>query len=74
MSIKLANTIAKLSVDRRFANRGEERIGQCAMNALYEYSPEIYNAVSGTQADCFHRDDLVVPFYLWLEAFNEEAK
>ena len=72
MSVQLANMIARLAVERRFVHK-EERYGQGAMNALHSYSPEIYSKISGTQADCFYMDDLVMQFYMWLETYNEDA-
>ena len=41
----------------------EMREGQSLMNAIYEYSIDIYNKISGTEYDCFY-DDKIVKFFL----------
>jgi hypothetical protein len=39
------------------------RQGQLTMNALFHVSPEMYNAITGTDADCFYDDKKLHAFW-----------
>jgi hypothetical protein len=40
----------------------EQRRGQARMNALSRTDPELYQMITGTDIDCFYRDDLIPEF------------
>lgn len=40
-----------------------QRKGQALMNALRHKAPELYDIISGTDADCFYKDE-VIPYTL----------
>jgi hypothetical protein len=39
-----------------------QRPGQARMNALREVAPDLYEIVTGTDADCFHQDAKIGAF------------
>lgn len=39
------------------------RYGQSLMNRLFDVSPELYNEVTATKADCFYKDRNMVDLY-----------
>lgn len=41
---------------------GKQRRGQAWMNALREVEPELYDDVTGTEADCFYDDRKLAVF------------
>lgn len=41
---------------------GEQRRGQAWMNALREIDPELFEKISGTEADCFYDDRKIEAF------------
>ena len=38
------------------------RLGQSCMNALYEVNKDLYNEITGTEADCFYDDKKIGAF------------
>jgi len=63
-SIKLAEIAIKMY------NEGHVRLGQAYMNALHKISPDLYNEVSQTDADCFYNDDKMVQFTEFINGKN----
>ena len=49
---------------------GEQRRGQAWMNALWQTDPDLYDEVSGTDADCFYDDHRIDIFKA--RVFGEE--
>ena len=46
------------------------RHGQAYMNALHYINKDLYNQITGTEADCFYDDNKIVNFIKFLN--NEE--
>ena len=44
-----------------------QREGQAHMNALSRVSPELYEEITGSVADCFYRDDRIPAFLEYLD-------
>ena len=40
----------------------DQRRGQALMNALFDVRPDLYDALHGTDADCFYSDKRIVNF------------
>ena len=54
----LMRSVVRRADHLRGKNHGLRR-GQALMNALYTLSPVTYNAISGTEADCFYDDNKI---------------
>jgi hypothetical protein len=46
-----------------YFKRNDCRLGQSCMNALYEVDKDLYNEITGTEADCFY-DDAKIPSFI----------
>jgi hypothetical protein len=56
-------------VDEKRKNHPELRHGQTVMNLLYEFWPEKYTDVKGTDLDCFYDESKTEPL---LESLKKE--
>lgn len=50
----------------------QERKGQALMNALYEVRKDLYEIITGTDADCFYNDDKIQLFKTWVNFYAKE--
>lgn len=50
-----------------FYGNPEWRWGQSYFNALVEFRPELAEYLTGTEVDCFYRDDRVPAFLAFVE-------
>ena len=41
---------------------GYERRGQAICNALYSLNPQVADELRGSEADCFYRDEMILPY------------
>ena len=57
------NEVTALAVKLGKQNPGL-RNGQALMNALREWSPQLYQDITATDADPFYRDDLIPAFWM----------
>ncbi len=57
----------KLTARAQFHVKHGFRVGQSFMNALFDIDPDSYDEITGTDSDCFYRDDLIPAFFKWLE-------
>lgn len=56
-----------------FLRDKEMRKGQARMNALKRVDPELYEIISGTEFDCFYRDERIPAFDQELFGHNNNS-
>lgn len=72
-AVPLYIQVAKVAQDARNKPNGHVlRAGQSLMNALYDINPDLYKAITGTEADCFYSDKRVGQFYNALIDYERE--
>jgi hypothetical protein len=63
--------LIKISMDMVNTSNGQLRYGQAHINALHQIRPELYEAITETESDCFYNDEKIPKFMKFLNNLND---
>lgn len=63
--------LMKVSIDMVEMSNRQLRMGQAHMNALHQIRPELYEDITGTDADCFYNDEKIHNFMKFLNDLDD---